>query len=577
MVCLREKGDLREDDPAKKARREIDLTREAIDLLGKLAPEFRGYHLAQCQRAYTALQRVRFTEKLLADPKKAGLSAKQLADLALVKERAEFQASFQKIMQSLKGVSADTDATTTQLYFSVQLEQGNLIFASAIKLLDSDKKEDLSKAAKLYGELNDFTKRMQQEFAVAGNRLPDDLRANFAQAMTALENRYRHGAGQLEYRDGRYANVLTPALTGVVVDTMRKLRKDADAEVAKLRVQVQKNPKDEGLQQRLEEAQWIVLKDDRVVCNLLGLAMRANVQVGKISEALEVLTLLQRVRPEKGAYDPVQPELETFIRELKLRMKTLTDQKDTKNLAITTKNFSLFLEKMTLGQDVTKLNQKDRVFLANCYSHLNRHAEAIKYLEKVEAPKIDPTKKFDKMDKKELQDLQQYWLTQVLYGHELRMDRQLPEAKKVLEKMLAHPQSIGKFLAQKELLHVEEDAGRFGNATAGWGKLLQNDALLKELANTGGDQERAKTLYFDCYYHFVYSNFMYGKKLDKKDKQDFFFKRSADYIKRLDGSADRDGWRIAGPRFLELIQAEPLLWAHVPDIVTKYNLKQNKN
>src|SRR5262249_54061619 len=148
---------------------------------------------------------------------------------------------------------------TTQLYFSVQIEQGNLLFMNAIKMLDSEKKETLAEAAKRYADLGDFTTRMRQEIGTAGKRLPDEMRTNFSQAILALENRHRLGVGQLDYRAGRFDKVLAPNVTGAVIEQVKALGKGTPE---------------------------IVVQDDRVVGNLLGLAMRANVQVGKIPEAL---------------------------------------------------------------------------------------------------------------------------------------------------------------------------------------------------------------------------------------------------------------------------------------------------
>src|SRR5207247_565084 len=115
----------------------------------------------------------------------------------------------------------------------------------------------------------------------------------------------------------------------------------------------------------------------------------------------------------------------------------------------------------------------------------NNHAEAAKYFEKVPRPNVDPKKKLDKLDKNEAKELQQYWLMRVLYGRTLRLAKKLPEAKKVLEEVLGDPQSLGKFLAEKELVHIEEDAERFGNAITGWGKFMTNPNLLKALNDPG--------------------------------------------------------------------------------------------
>src|SRR5262249_20762082 len=150
----------------------------------------------------------------------------------------------------------------------------------------------------------------------------------------------RHGLGQIAYRSGDYNKVLSPAVALPVVEAVRARGKG------------NKDP--------------IVLRDERVGCNLLGLAMRADGQVGKVPGALDVLGLLLRIQPEKGVIDPAGPELETFIRELKDQVKALKG-KDEQKLAVTVKNFSLFLDK--LKEEQGRLNQKsDLIFLANCYA-----------------------------------------------------------------------------------------------------------------------------------------------------------------------------------------------------------------
>src|SRR5205807_3727052 len=136
------------------------------------------------------------------------------------------------------------------------------------------------------------------------------------------------------------------------------------------------------------------------------------------------------------------------------------------------------------------------------------------------------------------------------------------DAKKVLEEVLGDPHSMGKFLAQKELIHIEEDAERFGNAITGWGKFLGNPQLQQALNDPGktvAEQRRMKEVYFEGYYHFVYCNFMYGKKHLKADKKEFYIKRAADYIVKLETSGNREGWEIAGPRFVELLNNETML------------------
>ncbi len=593
MACLREKADVQNDltesDPEKKYQKEVDWTKKAIKLFGKLDPSFRGYQYAQCQGAYAALLGMKNADKNLErDPKK--IDPKKNAEK--IKDRTYFKDEFEKIMQGLKGVSANTDAGTVQLYFSVQLEQGNMLFAEAASLLAEAKTKE---AVAKYKALGQFTARMEKEYALAGKALNDDLRGNFQLAMTALDYRVRLGLGQVAYQESKYQEVLSPAIAQPVVAAVRQRGQAGAAAAARLAPPLAAAEKAlaankdagkaeplrervEALRKQRDDAQAIVLRDDRVIANLLGLAMRADVQVGKVPEALDVLGLLLRVRPERGALDPVAPELEIFIRELREQVKTLKAARNEKKLAATVKNFSLFLDK--LKEEQGRLNQKsDFIFLANSYASLGKHAEAVKYLEKVERPKIDHARKLDKLDKKELQELQRYWLMRVLYGTELRLNKDLKKAKEVLEGVQTDPQSMAKFLGQKELLHVEEDAGRFGNAVIGWRKFINRPELIKGMSDPGktvAEQRRNKALYFECYYHLTYSTFMYGKLGAKtREKQEQWYKIAADYITRLENSPNREGWEVAGPRFLELIRAEPLLYERLPDLTKKYNIPKN--
>ena len=223
------------------------------------------------------------------------------------------------------------------------------------------------------------------------------------------------------------------------------------------------------------------------------------------------------------------------------------------------------------------------MFLGNFYASLNNYKEAAKYFEKVPRPKIDEKKKLDKFDKKEVKELGQYFLMRVLYGRTLRLDNQFPEAKKALEGVLKDPQSMGKFLAMKELADLGGRRRPLGNAITAWSNFMKNPSLMAALNDPGktvAEQRRMKEVYFEGFYHFAYCNFMYGKNYKKTttkaDKKDFFIKRTADKILQLERI--REGWEIAGPRFLELLTNEPLLAAQpgMSEILKKYTKKTTK-
>jgi hypothetical protein len=199
------------------------------------------------------------------------------------------------------------------------------------------------------------------------------------------------------------------------------------------------------------------------------------------------------------------------------------------------------------------------IFLGSCYASLDKYAEAAKLYAQVPEPKVDPKKKqFTDVEEKELQD---YWLMQVNRGRALRLAKELPEAKKVLERVVRDPLGRGKFLAEKELIHLMEDQGLFGKGITSWSQFMahpQMKAVLQSLPGKPADeQDRIKTLYFECYYHYTWCHLMYGKNHATPAKKIDFIKRAADKIVKLE--QNDDAWRLVGDDFRRLLRQEPML------------------
>src|SRR5207248_10253855 len=106
------------------------------------------------------------------------------------------------------------------------------------------------------------------------------------------------------------------------------------------------------------------------------LALRADVQKGKIDEARAILDLLRRLTGEgDDAGDSAGNVLQTLIRELRSQLREYKEKKDTIRYDETVKNFSQFLDELT--KELGEKSAPEQIgFLAGCYSSLERHAEA---------------------------------------------------------------------------------------------------------------------------------------------------------------------------------------------------------
>ncbi len=485
---------------------------DAIGLLEQIAPNYGGYLYSQAQLVLTAAAGRRKAQ----DPK----------------TRQEFLNRALAALGRMPKLPDDADTQTAQMYFAAQVQKGNFLYGAAF---DDARTGKLAEAAKKYAALGAFQVEFKQTFDKHASRLPAEAQADFAAALAQLERLARYGVAQSEYRAAQYDAVLAPKATGEVVAEMTKLAKGNGP---------------------------IRVKNHALVGEILGLAMRANVQKGNIPAAKDILALLRRLAgdAEGGEGGQAGAALQTLVLELKTQVRDLKARKLTRELDATVKNFSQFLDELA-KQPGSTTTREGLVFLAGCYASLEKYAEAAKLYAQVPEPKVDPKKKeFTPQENKELQD---YWLMQVNRGRALRLGKQLPEAKKVLEAVVNDPLGRGKFLAEKELIHLLEDQKLFGSAITAWSKFMvhpQMKAALKALpSKTVEEQDKIKTLYFECYYQYTWCHLMYGKNHALEARQKDFIQRAADKIVRVEQNAD--AWRLVGEDFRQLLRSEPRLYA----------------
>jgi hypothetical protein len=481
---------------------------EAMDLLAKIAPDYPAYLYTQSQLALIAAAARREAQ----DPKQKLVYQKRMTD------------AFARTPKLPEGI----DVATAQMYFAAQLEKGNLLYTTAF---DHAVRNDLAQAGKGYAALDAFQAQLKKDYDRHAPRFPEESQADFALALGRLKSFARYGLAQAEYRAGHYDKVLAPAATGEVV------------------AQVKKAPAGKPIQ----------MKDHRIVGEILGLAMRAHVQKGEVSAARDILGLLRRLTGEGEETSASAGEvLRTLVIELKAQIRDLRERKDVKRLESTVKYFSQFLDEM--ASDKGKEGDLERLrFLAGCYASLDKHAEAAKLYAQVPDPKIDPKKA--KLTPQEEKALQDYWLSQVNYGRSLRLAKDFKEARKVLERVVHDPLARGKFLAEKEQIHLLEDQQLYGTGITRWSQFMAHPQMKAALARLKGEtldeQKRIKELYFECYYHYTYCHFMYGKNHKVESKKKDYIQRAADKVVRLEGNPE--AWELVGDRFRELLRNEPLL------------------
>ena len=102
----------------------------------------------------------------------------------------------------------------------------------------------------------------------------------------------------------------------------------------------------------------------------------------------------------------------------------------------------------------------------------------------------------------------------------------------------------------KELLALEAD-GRFREAYLGWQMLLQTPSVVKNLANEDGQK-----VYFECHFCYIRTLYRVGRFDPKVKSREKFIAAAASMIFKLENSPNQIGWKIIGPKALELLEAE---------------------
>ena len=192
-------------------------------------------------------------------------------------------------------------------------------------------------------------------------KLSGETRANIEFSTDVMAKYARLGLADLDYRKGNYDKVL--ATTEKTVADVAKGNSDGKAPIK--------------------------IRDYQVTGDLLGLALRANVQKGNIARAEQILGYLDRLTGEEGGITESNNVLSSLIGDLQAQVKELKRTNDVGRLKSTVKNFSAFIDKLA-AKNEKGLDIKDIKFLATCYSSLEEYAKAANLYAKIPGPRPCP-------------------------------------------------------------------------------------------------------------------------------------------------------------------------------------------
>jgi hypothetical protein len=489
--------------------------KDAVEQLELLNESFPGFTYSQGQLVFFALE--------------ARNKAKD------EKEKKYFQDKALAALKRIPTLPATADPSTTAMFFFAQMEYPKWLFSEAAADLA---KNDLVKASAKYKEMAGASQQLQGQFAKIQGKISAENKDKVTFTLGVLEKYSRLGQAEIEYRKGTYDLVLSAPLTGAVVAEVQKLGAKAGP---------------------------IPMREYKVVGDILGLALRASVQKGKIAEAKTVLGLIQRLTSDGGEFADRTGVLQTLVQDVEVQVRALKKAGDAAKLKTFVGNFSGLVDELAKG---SKGNDSTTFFfLARLYDILEQHQKAADLYAKIPPPEALKTPKgqpFNKDEEKNSQaekEVQTYWYSRVQYARQLRQiggekkKEHLELANKVLNELLQHPHGRGQQLADKEKIFILQEKEIYGGAATQWEKFMKNPALAKQMAN--GDQN-AKETYFDAYYQMTYCIYKYSRsdsaKTRKLDKA--FLRRAADYIVKLEMATNPEGWELLRPRFVELMESE---------------------
>jgi TolA-binding protein len=407
----------------------------------------------------------------------------------------------QAALQAVPEPTGGTPPGTVLTYLEAKLQLGGLLYT-----------------AQKFPALQALADTLRKQLAAPELGLDESTRAALRPRVHALELLARFGQGEADYRAGQYAKVC--AALEPVVNELR-------------------NPATRG---PLTE-----IKPPGLLHGLLGLALRANVQDGKIDRAKDILDLLQATAPENSLdilRDLVR-QLNGQVQELRQKGESAKDQLDR-----TVESFSVFLDVLAKQPTQDKpLPPELTLFLAESYASLDKHDVAAELLKQVPEPQ-------PKADTKEPDPkaVQVYRAARILTVRELRLAQKFKEAQAALDEILGTPAQPRwgqrSYEVRKERVFLLEDQGKFGAASREWSEMMRP---MRPLISQNA---KLREEYFETYFHLTNCLYKYAQTLGDPVKRRKALSQAANFIVQLERTQPDLGGEASKQRFDELLRKE---------------------
>jgi hypothetical protein len=314
---------------------------------------------------------------------------------------------------------------------------------------------------------------------------------------------------------------------------------------------------------------------------LIGLALRANVQLGNTDRAKHLLEVLQKTAGDvEGGSTAI---LVALVGQLKQQVEDLREKGKPAEAQLnkTVASFSAFLD--TLAQQ-PNLKPEVMFFLANSYASLERHGKAAEQLRKAlegmpEPKPLDvkpppPLSEEDEKDDKKVQEhqkkVEEYQkkqqdyqkkinlnhYTRITLARELREAKQFDDAKKELDAILKSDWGQRNIEVQKERIFLLQDQGKYAGRD---GAALAWSGMMKQLRPRIEKDSAIKSQYYDCYYWYTYTVIKHAMKQTDDKKQNEYARTAANLIVKLEAAQADMGGEGLKKRYDALLKSEPLL------------------
>jgi hypothetical protein len=287
-------------------------------------------------------------------------------------------------------------------------------------------------------------------------------------------------------------------------------------------------------------------KNQQLASGLLILALRANIQLGKIDRTNAVLDVLDKVSGEGGDSTMNIVRLLAFL--IRGQIDDLRKKGDKDALDKAVKGYKAILGKRIAKQ---KLTPEFIRVVADCYASMEDHSEAAKLLEKALGQLTTrPGSDEEKLARRIQLDL----------CREFRLSKDpdnLKKARAIVDGIMGQPKKPGwgmrDLLALKEQGALLEAEGKYADSFKIWANLTKR--LAPEVQKGGGIKEN----YLECYYHMVYCYTKMGMARSAQSERDKFLQTAALQIVQLETNWEEFGSEASKKRFSELLSQESAL------------------